>query len=71
MGKRTERALIDSGAYVESDFVDHPKVMKQGPVDEGHTPVKRMNSQAEYDAKLATDKAKMEKNYQAWKNKRK
>jgi hypothetical protein len=66
---RTEKALIDSGAYVPGDFEDAPLIMKQG--NEGHTPVKRMNSQAEYDAKLATDNAKASKNYQAWKNKRK
>jgi hypothetical protein len=71
MGKnlRTEKALIDSGAYVASDFEDSPMEMRFA--EKPTRGIGKQVSQAEYDAKLATDKAKMEKNYQTWKNKRK
>jgi len=82
MGKalRTERALIDSGAYVPGAFEDSPMVMKQGnsvpqPPDgrQAERPVRgigKQRTQAEIDAKQAIEKPRVEQNYQAWKNKR-
>ena len=82
MGKnlRTEKALIDSGAYVPGDFEDSPMVMKQGnsvpqPPDgrQAEKPARGIGkqvSQAEHDKQLAAGKAKADANYQAWKNKR-
>jgi hypothetical protein len=65
---RTEKALIDSGAYVPGDFEDAPLIMKQG--DQGHTPGKQISQQA-YDAQVKADRARADANRQAWKNKRK
>lgn len=68
MGKRTEKALIDSGAYVPGDFEDAPMQMRFA--EKPARGIGKQVSQAEYDAKQATDNAKASKNYQAWKNKR-
>jgi hypothetical protein len=70
MGKnlRTEKALIDSGAYVPGDFEDAPLVMKQA--EKPARGIGKQRTQAEIDAKQAIEKPRVEQNYQAWKNKR-
>ena len=65
---RTQKALIDSGAYVPSDFEDEPNVMQFA--EKPARGIGKQVSQAEYDAKKATDNAKANANYQAWKSKR-
>lgn len=71
MGKnlRTEKALIDSGAYVPGDFEDAPMQMKFA--DKPARGIGKQVTQAEYDKQLSAGKAKADANYQAWKNKRK
>jgi len=62
---RTERALIDSGAYQAGDFEPSE------PVGILATPARGIGkqvTQAEYDAKLARDKAKADANRQAAKD---
>lgn len=70
MGKnlRTEKALIDSGAYVPGDFEDSPMEMRfAAPQGRG---IGKQVTQAEYDAKKAADNARADANRQAWKNRR-
>lgn len=61
---RTEKALIDSGAYVPGDFEDAPLVMKQA--DMPARGISKQVSQAEYDKKKALDNARADANRQAW-----
>ena len=70
MGKnlRTEKALIDSGAYVPSDFDDEPSTMKFA--EKPARGIGKQVSQAEYDTKKATDNARADANRLAWKNRR-
>jgi hypothetical protein len=69
MGKnlRTEKALIDSGAYVPGDFEDSPMVMKQA--EKPARGIGKQVTQAEYDRQLAAGKAKADANRQAQKDK--
>jgi hypothetical protein len=65
---RTEKALIDSGAYVPGDFEDAPMQMKFA--DKPARGIGKQVTQTEYDAKKAADNARADANRQAWKNKR-
>lgn len=57
MGKRTERALIDSGAYKAEDFAPEP-IVKPTKAIQARGMGKQLGSQAEYDAMLAEQLAR-------------
>jgi hypothetical protein len=69
MGKnlRTEKALIDSGAYVPGDFEDSPMVMKQA--ERPAKGIGKQMDQAAYDKQKAADNARADANRQAQKDK--
>jgi hypothetical protein len=65
---RTEKALIDSGAYVPGDFEDSPMVMKQA--EKPAKGIGKQVSQTEYDRQLSEQKRKQAEGYARYKAKR-
>jgi hypothetical protein len=63
---RTKRALIESGAYTEAELADEEPV--RGVLATPARGIGKQVTQAEYNAKLARDKAKADANRQAAKD---